>query len=168
MPKFTILLGEWWYLLYFSASFKNIAFFWNGPTFWLVICYQLKTEISVFMFRVEISNRLSEQVIRLTLNVEALPPQILLPYSNKHGVIIKNSFKISNQTNMPIIGVNVKMAMRRVSFGYSSVILIVIWICSSSLDGKFEMCVDTTTENIFLPKSFILMCSNSLTLLKIR
>jgi len=72
MPEFSILLGEWWYLLHFSVSFKNIAVFWNVTTFWLVICYQLKTEPSVSMFRVEISNSLPEQVIRVTFNVQAL------------------------------------------------------------------------------------------------
>jgi hypothetical protein len=72
MPEFTRLLGEWWYLLRFSVSFETFAVFWNVTTFWLVICYQLKTELSASMFRAEIPKGLPEQVIRLTLNVEAL------------------------------------------------------------------------------------------------
>jgi hypothetical protein len=57
----------------FSVSFRvNIAVFWNVTTFWLVICYQLKTELSASTFRVEISNILPEQVVRLTLKAEAL------------------------------------------------------------------------------------------------
>jgi hypothetical protein len=55
-------------MLHFSERFKNIAVFWNVTTFWLVIFYQLKTERSVSMLRVEISNSLPEQVIRVTLN----------------------------------------------------------------------------------------------------
>jgi hypothetical protein len=73
MPEFTRLLEEWWYFLYFSVSFETLAVFWNVRTFCLVvICYELKTELSASMFRVEISNSLPEQVIRLTMNVEAL------------------------------------------------------------------------------------------------
>jgi hypothetical protein len=66
------ITGECWYLLHISVSLKNIAFFWDVTTCWLVICYQRQTELSAYIFRVEISNSLLEQVIRLTLNVEAL------------------------------------------------------------------------------------------------
>ena len=59
-------------VLRFSVNFKNIAVFWNVTTFWFVICYQLKTELSATVFMVEISNVLPEQVIRLRLNVESL------------------------------------------------------------------------------------------------
>jgi len=72
MPEFTRLQGERWYLLHFSVSFETLAVFWNVTTFWLVICYQLKTGLSASMFRAEIPKILPEQVIRLTLNVEAL------------------------------------------------------------------------------------------------
>jgi len=59
-------------VLCFSVSFKNISVFWNVVTFWLVICCQLKTELSASMFTAEISNIIPEQVIRLRLNVESL------------------------------------------------------------------------------------------------